>query len=130
MTMLFLSSVSSLSSPPVSPPADPVPTGYIRLILIHNNDSPFYLQIPLNIIASLCLTPRKYLIYLGWCILGIDGSLALDHDGEGIGEDGGLEDQAIYYYVPPEGSSRRYICVHCSDIALTPKHRFRPSCRP
>jgi hypothetical protein len=32
----------------------------------------FYLDIPLDDINPLCLRPRKYLLYLGWCILGLD----------------------------------------------------------
>lgn len=106
--------MSSLS-PSVSPPANPVPPGYIRFILIHDNDYPFYLQIPLNIIASLCQKPHKYLLFLGWCILGIQGFLALNHDGEYIEEDGALEDEAIYYYVTP-GSAAVSVIAAC--IAL------------
>jgi hypothetical protein len=48
----------------------------------------FYLDIPLDTIDKLCLTPRKYLLYLAWCILGLPAdceSLALGvaaEDGE------------------------------------------------
>ena len=57
-----------------------------------------YLDIPLDTIDNLCLTPRKYLVYLGWCILGLDAeyeSLALGIAGEDgefleIGNDGDL----------------------------------------
>jgi hypothetical protein len=63
-----------------SPDASPVPTGCVRLFLIYKEeDLPFYLQIPLNVITSVCLKPRKYLVFLGWCILGIEGDLALDN---------------------------------------------------
>lgn len=97
------------SSPlPASASADPVPTGYVRLVLMDEKDLPFYLQIPLDIIASLCLKPRKYLVFLGWCILGIEGGLALNRDGERIEVDGVLEDEGIYYYVASEGGGRRY----------------------
>ena len=100
---LVVESLNAMSSlpPDESPPADSVPPGYIRFILIHDNASAFYLQIPLNIITSLCQNPRKYLLFLGWCILGIQGFLAVNRDGEDIGELGGLEAEAIYYYVTP-----------------------------
>ena len=127
-----LSTIMSSSPPDESPLADPVPPGYIRFILIHDNAdnaSPFYLQIPLNIIASLCQNPRKYLLFLGWCVLGIQGFLAVSRDGEDIGELGGLEDEAIYYYVTPN-SGRCHSCVNCTNIVLTAKHRFQSSRRP
>jgi hypothetical protein len=117
-----------LSAPPASPP-DPVPPGYIRLILIHENHLPFYLQIPLDIITSLCVKPRKYLIFLGWCILGVEGGLALNPAGEGIETDGDLEDEGIYYFVSPEGSGKALLFRYTrdADIKLTDKHRF-PLC--
>jgi hypothetical protein len=73
------------SPPPATPPADSVPEGYVRLNLLYEEEeSPFYLQIPLDIIASLCLKPRKYLRFLGWCILGIKGDLAVEDDDDGL----------------------------------------------
>jgi hypothetical protein len=65
-----------------------VPDGHIGLILLHEQHSSFYLQIPLDIIGSLCLKPRKYLLFLGWCILGVEGALALDRGGSRIDTDG------------------------------------------
>jgi hypothetical protein len=44
----------------------------IRLVLLTHRNSPFYLQIPLAHINSLCLKPLKYLLFLGWCILRVD----------------------------------------------------------
>lgn len=72
------------------------PPGHIHLIL--SSDDQFYLEIPLNVILLLCNSPRKYLQYLGWCTLGVEGTL-VDAQGNGIPLDGGpLDDQAIYQY--------------------------------
>ncbi len=73
-----------------------VPEGHVALVLLREENSAFYLRIPLDI---LCLRPRKYLIFLGWCILGVEGVLALQPDGNGIDTDGDLDDQGIYHYV-------------------------------
>jgi len=83
--------------------SDPVPEGHVRLVLFSRDDSSFCLQIPLDIIDSLCLKPRKYLVFLGWCILGVEGQLALVNGGGGIPTNGSLEDQGIYYYVANVG---------------------------
>ncbi|KIM40028.1 hypothetical protein M413DRAFT_36366, partial [Hebeloma cylindrosporum] len=52
------------------------PPGYVQLVLCPSKDVPFFLEIPINIVTSLCKTPRKYLRYLGWCVLGVEGNLA------------------------------------------------------
>ena len=91
-----------------------IPDDHVCLLLMKNesNDEDgngmrgedwFYLDIPLDTIDNLCLTPRKYLLYLGWCILGLEAeykSLALglaDEDGEflEIDNDGDLEGGGI-----------------------------------
>jgi hypothetical protein len=77
-----------------------VPEGQVALVLLQEGDSSFYLRIPLSIINSLCLKPRKYLLFLGWCILGSEGVLALEHDGFAINTKEDLDDQGIYHYVP------------------------------
>jgi hypothetical protein len=64
-----------------------VPPDHVGLVLLHEEDSSFYLQIPLHIIGSLCLKPLKYLLFLGWCILGIEGVLALEPGGGGVDTD-------------------------------------------
>jgi hypothetical protein len=71
--------------------------GYVHLILIYQENTSFCLQIPLDIIHSLCLKPCKYLIFLGWCVLGVGGFLSLKHDGDQIPTDGDAE--GTYYYV-------------------------------
>ncbi|OAX35777.1 hypothetical protein K503DRAFT_802544 [Rhizopogon vinicolor AM-OR11-026] len=43
--------------------------------------------------------PLKYLLFLGWCILGVEGVLALTQDGDGIDTDGDLDNQGTYHYV-------------------------------
>lgn len=96
-----------------SPDASLVPIGYVRLFLIYEEeDSPLYLQIPLNVIASVCLKPRKYLVFLGWCILGIEGYLALNNNGEleEISNEGDLDDEETYYYRVP--NSGRHYSIH------------------
>jgi hypothetical protein len=78
-----------------------VPKGHVALVLLRDeNNSAFYLQIPLNIINDLCLRPLKYLHFLAWCILGAEGVLALEFNGDEIDTDGYILDQEIYYYVP------------------------------
>ncbi|KAJ7242639.1 hypothetical protein C8J57DRAFT_1557458 [Mycena rebaudengoi] len=58
-----------------------------------------HLEIPLSIIDSLCLKPRKYLRFVGWCVLGISGRLIDDNLREITSLDGPLEDGGIYHYV-------------------------------
>src|SRR6266446_458230 len=72
------------------------PPGYVHLIL--SSDDQFFLEIPLDIILPLCNSPRKYLRYLGWCVLGVEGTL-VDAQGNGVPLDSGaLDNQAIYQY--------------------------------
>ena len=75
-----------------------IDVGHVRLILLHDENSSFYLDIPLNIIESLCLKPLKYLLFLGWCILGVEGVLAYESDGDEVDTDGILSAREIYYY--------------------------------
>ena len=66
--------------------------GNIQLVVVRPlNDSPaLYLEIPLGHIASLSERPRKYLKYLGWCIMGVEGRIAMDspHQVDDIGDEG------------------------------------------
>jgi hypothetical protein len=99
-----------------------VPPDYVGLVLLHEEDSSFYLQIPLDIIGSLCLKPRKYLLFLGWCVLGVEGVLARGRGGGGIDTNGDLDDQGIYYYVATAGSGTFFLpmpllsCVHMEHL--------------
>ena len=72
----------------------------MMVLLLQQEDPSFYLQIPLEIINSLCLKPRKYLLFLGWCILGTEGVLARTYGGDEIDTDGILHNQGTYYYRP------------------------------
>jgi hypothetical protein len=92
----------------------PPEQGNIRLLIYRPTDSQdsLYLEISTPIIASLCRRPRKYLRYLGWCILGIKGHVAVDYpySEDDIGYEGPLEDQGVYRYCystdgDPEGLS-------------------------
>ncbi|KAH9953599.1 hypothetical protein BC827DRAFT_1159154 [Russula dissimulans] len=73
--------------------------GKVWLILYDPSDSRgnFYLDIPMYVIEPLCLRPRKYLRYLGWCVLGIEGRVILGT--EDIGDEGDLVNQGVYRYV-------------------------------
>ena len=90
-----------MSSPAESDTAS-IEAGHVRLILLHDENSSFYLDIPLEIIKSLCLKPLKYLLFLGWCILGVEGVLAYERDGNGVDTDGNLGEHEIYYFVGPD----------------------------
>jgi hypothetical protein len=78
-----------------------VPEGHVALVLLkeENSSRSFYLEVPLEVIKSSCLKPRKYLVFLGWCIFGDEGVLALEYGGGGVDTEGDLDDQGIYYYV-------------------------------
>jgi len=86
-------------SHPCSTSAVDIPEGYVRLILLHEEDSTFYLEIPLDTINHLCLKTQKYLAFLGWCILGsqAEGGLSLERDGVEISNDEALDNGTIYY---------------------------------
>ena len=104
---------------------NPVLPGHVRLVLLHGleQDSFFYLEIPMDIIGSLCLKPLKYLIFLAWCILGTEGMLAHEHNGNGIETGGALDDQRTYYYVTYEAIGkfpvRLLLAGHCAYETLT-----------
>jgi len=93
-----------MSSPAVSDTAS-IEAGHVRLILLHDANSSFHLDIPLEIIESLCLKPLKYLLFLGWCILGAEGVLAYERDGNEIDTDGNLGEHEIYYFVPDDAGA-------------------------
>ncbi|KAJ7593546.1 hypothetical protein C8J56DRAFT_1024135 [Mycena floridula] len=77
------------------------PPGFVHLILVERPTGSLYLEIPINIILLLCLFPRKYLRFLGWCILGVVGDL-VDEQGEELDLDGNLVDQGVYKYRAPD----------------------------
>ena len=84
------------------------PNDHVGLILLEKKYAGkkecCYLDIPLDTIDKLCPKPRKYLVYLAWCILGLDveyESLSLgvgDEDGNfrEMGDDEKLESHGVY----------------------------------
>jgi hypothetical protein len=87
--------------------------GSIQLIVVRPlNDSPaLYLEIPVDHLNSLSERPRKYLRYLGWCIMGVEGHVARDspQPEDDIGDEGGLQAGSVYSYQTAEGL---YLCYH------------------
>jgi hypothetical protein len=81
--------------------ARPTPlAGHIHLVLFEQVHESFYLEIPVAIIQTVCLRPCKYLRYLGWCILGVKGSLQ-DEQRHQVELNGDLVDQGTYHYMLP-----------------------------
>jgi hypothetical protein len=74
------------------------PLGHVQLLLFEPQN--FHLEIPVNIISNLCLRPLKYLRYLGWCVLGVKGTLEDAHSNE-VDLDGDVVDQGVYKYKLP-----------------------------
>jgi hypothetical protein len=110
--------------------------GHVALVLLPVERSPdgsyFYLEIPIDIINSLCLRPRKYLCYLDWCILGNNGKLSFECSGNEIDDpDGGVQDWEVYYYVMNSlfGASHSQLCCH-SCIIWNALFRSQMCCRP
>jgi hypothetical protein len=96
--------------PPDYEPIAAAPSGHIHLILVR--EPHFYLQIPLDIICSLCLKPRKYLVFLGWCILGVEGGLAECPNNEQMDLEGALDDKGLYYYVKDDDTCTGRFCFY------------------
>src|SRR5882762_3462038 len=103
---------------PSTHPSGTVPIGHVHLKLMCQDDSWFYLQIPIAVINSLCLKPCKYLKFLGWCILGTEGVLSLQDGGNEVDINGTLDAEGVYYYVVPEASGRPSSNCHCYPECL------------
>ena len=97
------------------------PSGFIHLILL-SQENPFYLEIPIAIVSTLCLSPRKYLRYLGWCVLGVDGVLK-DEQGNEIALNGELLDQGVYHYIVP----LQNVLAHAVDLEVIKQRSQVPS---
>jgi len=96
-----------------------VPDDHVALVLLEDTKASFYLQVPLTTIRALCLKPLKYLLYLGWCILGAEGVLSLKPDDpDEIDTDDDAVGGEIYYYVPaaPLGTFLSLSCVHAGHL--------------
>ena len=66
-----------------------------------------------EIVATLSLSPRKYLRYLGWCVLGVIGVLN-DEEGNEIELDGELDDRGVYHYILPDQT----VLAHAVDLEV------------
>ena len=76
------------------------PDGHVHLVLSAQTPDPFHFEIPLHVITDVCCHPPKYLRYLGWCVLGVEGSLQ-DGQGHQVDLNGNLVDGGVYYYRLP-----------------------------
>ncbi|KIJ57367.1 hypothetical protein M422DRAFT_773951 [Sphaerobolus stellatus SS14] len=78
------------------------PENHVHLVLHTKVDgTQFYLEIPVSLITANCLKPLKYLKYLGWCILAIEGVLRLERDklaGEEVPDMNGQLQGKVYFY--------------------------------
>lgn len=88
------------------------PPGFVHLILIPH-DCPFYLEIPTQVVKTVCLYPLKYLRFLGWCVLGVVGDL-VNESGDTLQLDGQLIDQGAYQYNIPGGNT----LAHAVDLEV------------
>ncbi|KAJ7645768.1 hypothetical protein B0H17DRAFT_1022794 [Mycena rosella] len=73
---------------------------HVRLVLLPSND--FSLEIPIDLVPTLCTRPVKFLRFLGWCILGAVGVVSMEPAGSAISDDASLEERGVYFYVLPE----------------------------
>ena len=97
------------------------PSGFIHLILLAQ-DNPFYLEIPIGVVATVCLSPRKYLRYLGWSVLGVMGVLN-DEQGNVVPLDGELVDKGVYHYIVSEQN----VLAHAVDLEVIKQRSRVPS---
>ncbi|KAJ7669051.1 hypothetical protein B0H14DRAFT_3538832 [Mycena olivaceomarginata] len=92
-----------------------------RLHLAPELDS-LYLDVPVDAVASLCLHPVKYLRFLAYCILGVDGTIAMeDFEGEVLPDEDRLGEGVYCFVREGEGD----VLEHAVDPeALTYSHVF------
>lgn len=70
------------------------------------------LVIPLSDVNKLTAKPIKWLHYLGWVVLGLDGHISDTRGGEAVPEDTNLEDVPTLYYVVPASKLRGvFVCL-------------------
>ena len=60
--LLMYGVLPGIMSSPAESDTPSIEAGHVRLILLHDENSSFHLDIPLEIIESLCLKPLKYLV--------------------------------------------------------------------
>ncbi|KAJ7046173.1 hypothetical protein C8F04DRAFT_987884 [Mycena alexandri] len=77
---------------------DEQPEATFRLHLASELDG-LYLDVPVETVASLCRKPVKYLRFLAYCILGVDGLIASEEfEGDELADDERLG-PGVYYFV-------------------------------
>lgn len=85
------------------------PAGYIQLVLPERDSRSLeqpYLEIPTRIIKRNCRNPLKYILYLGWAILGIVGILRIsDGTRVDVDVDEDVVDRECYYYELEDGDN-------------------------
>ncbi|KAF7983186.1 hypothetical protein HWV62_23436 [Athelia sp. TMB] len=91
---------------------DSCPDGHVRLHLhqIPSDDTTgadplrdAYLEIPIKTIKTLCLSPLKYLRYLGWSTLGVDGHISTTlQPGTCLPAEVIIKNRKTYYYIVDE----------------------------
>ncbi|TFK53010.1 hypothetical protein OE88DRAFT_1724742 [Heliocybe sulcata] len=88
-----------------------------------------YLYIPIDIITRLCLRPIKYLKYLGWAILDLEG--VIHSGGEVVEDDAQLIPGGSYVYVVEDLASATPVNVKVankrteSQTRTSPREAFR-----
>ncbi|KAJ7718774.1 hypothetical protein DFH07DRAFT_859931 [Mycena maculata] len=99
--------------------ADTQPEPAFRLQLAPELDG-LYLDVPVDAVASLCRYPVKYLRFLAYCILGVNGTIATeDFEGEVLPDKDRLG-EGVYYFVREGGGD---VLEHAVDPeALTYSH--------
>ncbi|KIJ31519.1 hypothetical protein M422DRAFT_234529 [Sphaerobolus stellatus SS14] len=110
------------------PPEGPIPRPtlaperHVHLVLFTDRSSTlleFYLEIPIVMITSHCLWPVKYLRYLGWSILGVEGVVRDKATGNEMGPNDTLTDRAVYSYVT--ASDAAHALQHAVDLEVIKK---------
>lgn len=99
-------------------PSQP-PSGFAHLVLL-SQENPVYLKIPTAIVATVCLSPRKY---LGWRDLGVIGVLE-DEQGNRIALNGELVDKGVYQYIFPDDQD---VLAHAVDLEVVKQRTHVPS---
>ncbi|KAJ7246669.1 hypothetical protein C8J57DRAFT_1724736 [Mycena rebaudengoi] len=113
MTLIgaFMATPSIGVTPAVAP-------AHVRPLLSHEVDT-FYLDIPISVVTANCLRPIKYLRFIGWCVIGILGTVNAARDGQEIAHNAHIQDQAIYYYTytaAPNGAPQYAVDLEAANM--------------
>ncbi|KAE9405073.1 hypothetical protein BT96DRAFT_916269 [Gymnopus androsaceus JB14] len=79
-----------------------------------------YLEIPLELIQSLCLNPGKYLRFLAYAILAVDGTIAHNQlSGQtALSDESQLEDGGIYIFSSSKVMTPKQYAEHRADMEV------------